>query len=179
MKRLYALLISLFLLLTSCSNIDVYSKQLFLNAKFRLTYAAFNEDYHVTDRPAYFFQIPNCTDCIGLFNKEQCFATYQVKMQDGRPCGYGSFDIVFTNDAIKEIHESFDYVCNYTDVYGGEIYQTEDTKLNAFGRQYCRMKYWFVRMECWFPELSDKRVLLEFSAVESYEDLPDFDRTLF
>lgn len=179
MKRICLFLISLSSLLASCSNIDVYSKQLFLNAKFKLSFAAFNEDYNVTDRPAYFFQIPDCIDCIDLFNKEQCFATYQVKMQDGKPLGYGSFDIVFTDNSIKEIHETFNYICYYTDVYGGEINQTEDTKLNSFGIQYCRMKYWFVRMECWFPELSDKRILLEFSVIESYEDLPDFDRTLF
>ena len=179
MKKKWLLLFNLVSLLICCSNKDIYVKQLFLNAKFKLAYAAFNDDYYVTDMPAYFFQIPGCVNCIDLFKKEECFATYQVKMEGEKPFGYGAFDIVFADSDVKEIHQPFNYVCYYTDVYGGEIKQKEDSRLDSFGRQYCRMKYWFVRMECWFPDLTEKRILLEFHVVETYEDLPVFIHTLF
>lgn len=177
-KRLLLFLSPLLIVITGCSNKDVSNRYIYLSGKFALKFAAFNDSYYLDTEPAYFKGIPNKVDCINLFDVDNTYAIYNVKIENGKPIGFGNLNISFADKTISDKKiDYFEYICWYDKVYGGAIYQTTDTKIDFINRQYCRAHYWWVRMECWFDEapFNNKRVILEFQIQEYYNEPEEFD----
>lgn len=165
------------LILSSCSSKDSSRRTIYLSAKFKLSNAAFNETYKPTSDPALFNRIPGNINCKTLFDIDNSFVIYNVKIVDGKPIGYGSLNISFSDKTILDKKcEYFEYVCNYDKVYGGVINQTEETKIDYIGVQSCRSHYHFTRMECRFPEIENgRRIILEFNVYETYDEPSEFN----
>lgn len=167
MKRILLLLVSLFSLssLSGCNNDDAH-RYIYLACKFKLSQASINTTYVVSDSPAYYKQIPGNTDCISCFNRDESFYTLNTKIIDGKAVGYGSVCIKTTTNEYKA---DFNYNCIYNSVYGGQIVQTSDTQVSFLGKQIVRGRYQYVRMEAFLPDVSDKRLVIEFYCVENLE----------
>lgn len=176
-KILKSFLLTFIFLLSSCSNKDYSRRTMFLSAKYKLSDAVFNETYQPTAAPAYFSQITNSTNCKALFDLENSYVIYNVKIVDGKPIGYGSLNISFSDKSlIDKKCEYFEYICDYDRVYGGVLNQTDETKIDFVGIQSCRMHYYWTRMECHFSEIENgRRIIFEFIVCESYAEPTEFD----
>ena len=180
MKRMFALVASIFSIisLSSCSK-DESHRYIFLSAKYRLTYAAINTTYEVSDNPPYFSHIKGSTNVIDKFDKNESFYIANVEVNNNKPTGYGSVIIKTLENSYSA---EFTYYCQYNGVYGGQVIQTNNSKPEFLGKQYCRGHMpgdTFIRTEAYIPEVSSSRLILEFSLVENFDEPVVFDHTIY
>lgn len=161
--------------MVGCSTEDKNVIKVFLNAKFNLDSAAFNNSYKVDSEPAYFSKIPDSTQCLNLFDKENSYCSYTVEVVNNEPIGHGEINVSFADKQKDDFNVNFNYYVNYDRSYGGRIYVEDPSEIAEIKTQYCRGKYWWIRMECKFEQLNQRRAILEFKVSESFDDLTDFE----
>lgn len=165
--------------LASCSKKSENFIHIFYNAKFKLSYAAFNSSYNVSSEPAYCKYIKDSTDCINLFDVDRSYCTYRTEIIENKPVGKGEIKICFKDSSLESFAWNFEYYSDYDKAYGGQLHVTS-AESNVIGTQHVRGKYWWTRMDCTFPQLENKRVILEFTTSEVFDDLEEFDgNTIF
>lgn len=176
MKNKIINVIFLTLFLTSC-GVDQSSRSVFLSAKYKLTFAATISDYKLDMKP-YFHTIPNQKDCISLFQKEESYFNFFTTIDNnGEPIGTGSYSITLNN--FNKYTGNFSYYGLYDGVYGGEVVFIDSSKPSFLSKCLFRVRYWWVRMEVFFPEISDSTIILEFQFLEQNLEPSEFDHKIW
>lgn len=158
----------------SCSRKNENFIHIYYNAQYSLTNAVFNDTYKVSSEPAYFNQIQNSTDCIELFDLNNCYCVYRTEIINKKPIGKAEIKIEFNDNSLEAYYAQFDYYSDYDRAYGGQVHVVGEA-IAEIGIQHVRGKYWWARMDCRLPQLDNKRVVLQFGKPVAYDDLPDFD----
>ena len=172
--RFNFLLLLVSLMLVSCDT-DVSSRNVYLAAKFKLKYAAVIPGYKIDITP-YFYTLPNRTNYLSYFDINNSIFNIETKIDsNGNPYGVGSINIVFKDSTLTALYSSYNYYCSYDGVYGGNIIMDKNAKPSFLGDASYRMRYWWVRMEAWLPQVVDERLILEFQYYEMNDEPTEFD----
>ena len=168
-------------LLPSCGS-DYSERIVYLAAKYRLTFAAVVPDY-ILDMSPYFTDFKRkqgYVDYISSFDKQNSIVNIETKIDmNNEPFGVGSIDIKFSDPSIISLSDSYTYYCSYDGVYGGSIIISEDTKPSYIGSIMFRSRTWWVRMEAWFPVITEERLILEFEFYETNDEPEEFDHKIW
>lgn len=175
-KKIFLLLIAS-TVLSSCGSIDAKHRYIYLAAKYKLKFAGYNDSYNVSTMPPYFKQI-QVENCINLFDTENSIICYNVEVNNGVPHGFGYLDLKLNAPYNTNYHYDFDYRVLYDKTYGGEVVYLNNTGPEIIGKQYCRNRYWFVRMEMFLPEVNNKRIIAEFNVCEELPEPTEFNTNI-
>lgn len=177
-KKIILSLLPIVICLSGCNQTDHLNRNGFLSCKYNITFACINTTY-VMDMTAYPFPLKDSVDCITSFDKENTYADFYTEVINGVPRGYGSLNIAFTDSSTPGRHYDFDYYTWYDKCYGGDVVQTDETKIDCLGLQKYRMRYWWYRVELFLPEISDQRIIAEFHCTETHPEPADFDHVIY
>lgn len=164
-------------LLTSCSG-DVNSRKVFLSTGYKLVYAVYIKGYEV-DTTAYLKGKKFDENYIEFFDVENSKVEMRV---DGTPRGYGSFRLTAKENKFEQMNFEFEYYCQYTNNDGGKVYFTNVTsgvKPDAINVVMYRSPDWWVRMDIHIPEITDKKIILEFQKYVSYDVPEEFNHKIW
>lgn len=173
-SKFFLFLTSLFL--CSCDTTSVVRKN-YLSSKYKLTSAA-TINGQINDS-AYFKQLGIKKNYINEFDVNNSIIDFNVKVENQKAVGYGSYNIVFKDPSINKLESNFIYECNFTKVYGEKINLVENTNPAYFGDMYYRKPNWWIRVELKVPEITSDYIVLEFTYSEANEVPPEFSHKLW
>lgn len=162
---------------TSCSRTTVMRKN-YLSGNYVLSYAISIKPSTPLGEP-YIKLIKKIDDCNSYFDFDSSFFNFHVKVVDGKAVGYGDYLIKSKTTLFEQKEGTFEYYCDYTNVYGNSLVMSEETKADYFGRQQYRRNNWWFRTEISIPEVTRDIILLEFTFKEAFDSPEEFNHHLW